>query len=81
MNDETRMMLLSSIGQMILPLVSPHDTSRMALMHHHLNNPNFRAVEEGIFHLITDNPLTLEKVLNDMNIMQQLITTPHTTMP
>lgn len=72
MNDDQRIMLIGAIGNMILPLVSPYDLSRQALLHHHRNNPMFRAVEEKIFHLITDNPLTLEKVLNDMKIMVDL---------
>jgi len=72
MNDEQRNNLMKAIGRMLLPLVSPYDLSEKQLLNQNCNNPFFRQAEEQVFHLVTSNPLTLEKVLNDMKIMQEV---------
>lgn len=79
--EERYCKLMGAIGSMILPLVSPHDLSRKALMHHHHNNPVFRRCEEQILDLITSNPLTLQKVLNDMMIMESFNLMPNSDNP
>lgn len=64
--------LIKAICRMLLPLVSPHNLSDEAIKCAYFNHPTFRNCVDQIFHLITDNPMTLEKVLNDMKIMADL---------
>jgi len=72
MNLEQEQFLTKKIGQMILPLVSPYDLSKKQLMNQFQNNPYFRATIKSFFDLITSQPLTLKKVIDDMNIISQL---------
>ena len=72
MTDEQHRDLLEAIGRTLLPLVSPYDLSYQQLMNQQFNNPYFRHVQGQIFHLISDNPTTLEKVLSGMAIMKSL---------
>jgi len=72
MNDEQKDQLMKCIGNMLLPLVSPCDLSEGQLKLQLHNNPRFVNSCYAIFHLVSDNPMTLEKVLNDMKIMSEL---------
>jgi len=69
---EQREVLFANISKMLMPLVSPYDLSETQRRNQLHNNPIFRATVENVFHLIVDNPLTLDKVLNDMRIHMAL---------
>ena len=72
MNAEQENQLIEAISDMLLPLSSPYDLSKERRKIHWDRDPRFRNCVMQIFHLVTSNPMTKEKVLNDMRIMSEL---------
>lgn len=72
MNEQQQRDLTKAICQMLLPLVSPYDLSEKQMWNQYHNNPYFARSVAQVFHLVTDSPITLAKVLNDMKIMKEL---------